>query len=591
MSTRDPKPFRTAAPSGAWSVLPGLLGGASVGAALTGGVQAVGVLAASGGGPTLVDTAALVVANGVVIGLLVVVALMVPAAVFGGFLVRVGGGLPRWVGFWLGLALGLCVQLSVASASGWEAAPGGWTCLAALALAPASVVIASWLPAGRARIFGIFLAIAPGLVWVELGRHAPAGGTDPPVDAPDVLLVTVEGLRGTAGPAPQPRLPVLAALAEDGVRFDSARTTRPEGVAGAASALSGDGAAAGEAGPTVPELLHLEGWKTGAFLSRASVGTERIISGFDLVNRGAVLLLAGEHTVAGALVAATGWRAAARRGDRETTDAAVAWIREARIDRFRPLFLWVHLAGAAPPGLATPPWDTAYYQGDARDPSRPSVIAELGLVGESAIAFEGVTDPNYVIAQHSGAASAADEQVGRLLAALEDGGSRPKVVVVAGVSGIALGDGGLWLTTEAVPTAATASVPVVVRAAGRLPRGATSASTVSIADVATTTLELVGVSAEGVGGRSLVPVAFGRHGQPFTATAAVEGPGLVLWGDHWSFSTATGDDAGELALERGEAGEEVIALLRSISAGLREGEVAPLAAEEGRLLRKLGAGL
>jgi arylsulfatase A-like enzyme len=587
-------PQATPPPVGSASL--GLLSGAAVGGALIGVMEAVGALVASGGGPRPLEFVGLSAVNGAVIALFVVVLLALPAAAFGARLVRAVGSLPRWIGFWLGLALGVWVQMVAAALAGGPRAPSVLMCVVALALPPAAVAISSLLQAGRARIFGIFLALAPGVVWVELARHAPPGGTDPPPEAPDLLLVTVEGLRGVPGPAPVPRMAALDALAEGGVRFTGAHTPAPDGVAGARAALMGVGPVAAAPSGTVADRLHREGWRTGSFVGRARVGLPELVSGFDRVNRGGLISDAVQHTMTGAVLSAWGWRASPLRADRDTVDAALQWLSEVRADPYRPVFLWVHLAGAAPPSVALPPWDTAYYQGDARDPGRPQVAEALGLVPAVGAQFEGVTDPRYVIAQQAGAASASDEQVGRLVAALEAGGTRPQVVIVVGVSGVALGEGDVWLAPEVVPSEATAAVPIVARASGSLPRGATPSASVSVADVATTMLELAGVavepgsSAHGFGGRSLVPVAFGRHGWPYTVTAALEGGGLTIWGDHWSFSTSGAQDEGRLVVEFGQADGARAELIRSVAAAHRAGSPLTLTADQERSLRELGRG-
>ena len=115
-------------------------------------------------------------------------------------------------------------------------------------------------------------------------------------------------------------------------------------------------------------------------------------------------------------------------------------------------------------------------------------------------------------------------------------GERPRVLVIAGTHGLALGDHGVWLRPESPPTTATARVGLVVRAPGHLPRGSTSDEVVSLTDVPPTLLELAGLTdEEGPAGRSLVPTAFGRRGRGWAGVRAAGGQTATLFGRWWAW--------------------------------------------------------
>ncbi len=512
--------------------------GAAIGGALFGVADALGVMAESASTPGPALRAVVVAACGGLFAVAAVGAALPVLLAVGRRLAPIVGDPPQWLGFWVGLGLSAPLEVALRAAGGTplgvqEAALAVGAPLVALALALAP-------PPGRPRVFAVMAGLAPLVGMVEYGRRDVGTDGFPDEGVSDVLLVTVEGLRGAPWPEPAPRLPVLDGLAAEGVSFARAVAPQPDGTTGAVAAVTGALPWAPAVGVPAAVGFRADGWRTAAFVGRAAVG-DGIDAGFEVVDARPGVVGALSGTVAGRLLAFAGVRPPARRSDRATVDAALAWLAVAREDRYRPAFVWVHLAGPAVPVSPAPPWDTAYAGGDPRDPGRPPLAEALDLSPALAAWTEGRTDPGWVVGQHAGAASAADEQIGRLVEALaaHPRGAQATVVVV-GTHGVALGDGGVWLRPEPVPTVATASVPLLVRAPGRLPAGVTSNEVVSPADLPATLLELGGVGVEDAPVGSLVPVAFGRRGRTLAATRGGAGGAVRVVGRWFEATWAAG---------------------------------------------------
>lgn len=479
----------------------------------------------------------------------VVLALLMPLVVLAGHrIATLAGDPPRWPGFWMGLGGGVPILLGLHVLLGAD--PGGRTAAAALVAPVAAGAVALAVAPGRARVFAIMLGLAPLVVQVELGRRRVPTSGFPEADAPHVLLVTVEGLRGGDWPAPAPRLPGIGALAADGVRFERAFTPVPSVEPALDAVLEGRQPWEGSATPSASlgTVLRDAGWRTGAVSGRAAVIPDRD-AGFEVARTGAALRTAASGSLLARVLGALGLAPPARRPDREVVEDTLAWLEQAGVDRHRPTFTWVHLAGAADPVTPTPPWDTAYASGDPWDPGRPPLVEALALPASTASVVGDRTDPAWLLGQHAGAASAADAAVARLVEAVDAiPGERPRVIAVVGTHGLALGEGDVWLQPESPPTDATARVALLVRAPTQLPRGTVSDEAVSLVDLPPTLLELAGVRSEPpLGGASLVPTAFGRRGRGWVGVRAADGAAATLFGRWWTWP----HPGGELQLRPG----------------------------------------
>jgi len=247
--------------------------------------------------------------------------------------------------------------------------------------------------------------------------------------------------------------PFLDRLAGEGVRFDAVSSTVPLTLPSHATMLSGllplhhglrnNGVGALPAGTgTLATLLAGNHYRTGAFVGAFVLdGRFGLKPGFEVYDDEIP-----RDPKAGVSLEA-------ERPGREVVDRALAWL--ARKDD-RPFFLWVHLYDAHAPYNPPPAWA-------ARHPGRP----------------------------YDGEISEVDEQVGRLLAALDERGIAGRTVVaVVADHGESLGEHG-ELTHGLLLYEPTLHVPLILRAPGRLAPRVVRAP-VSLVDLAPTLAGLVG---------------------------------------------------------------------------------------------------
>jgi choline-sulfatase len=284
------------------------------------------------------------------------------------------------------------------------------------------------------------------------GSSGGASGLGGATGRPNLLLVTLDTVRadhlGCYGYA-LAETPNLDRLAREGVRFAHASSPVPLTLPAHASILTGllpphhgvrnngtGGLPAGTA--TLATRLAAAGYRTGAFVA-AFVLDHRfgLQPGFEVyddeVNRDPN----------------AGWVLEAERPANQVVDRALAWL--GRNDS-RPFFLWVHLYDAHAP----------------YNPPSPQRERHPGRPYDGAIAFD-------------------DEQLGRLLAAIDEADRRGErkwtVVAVAADHGESLGEHGeathgLLLYEPAL------AVPMLLRAPGLAPRVVTTP--VGLVDLAPT---------------------------------------------------------------------------------------------------------
>jgi arylsulfatase A-like enzyme len=260
-----------------------------------------------------------------------------------------------------------------------------------------------------------------------------SGGERPPAAAkeasprarPSILLVTLDTTRWDAiGPeARGARTPGFDALAARGLRFRQAYATAPETLPSHASMLTGlypaghgvreNARYLAPAHPVAAEKLRAGGYRTAAF-----------VSSFVLARRFG--LARGFEHYDDALPERRSERSA-----RETTDRALAWL-EGGAGR-EPLFLWVHYFDPHAPYEPPEPYRS-------RHPRSP----------------------------YLGEVEAMDEQLGRLVAALEGRSRGPVAIVVASDHGEGLGDHGEAQHGNLVYQS-TMLVPVVIAGPGVVP--------------------------------------------------------------------------------------------------------------------------
>ena len=193
---------------------------------------------------------------------------------------------------------------------------------------------------------------------------------------------------------------------------------------------------------TLAEVLSDSGYETAAFVSSFVLDAKfGLAQGFDLYDDAVN-------------PSTTPMGFADRRGD-VTTQRAIQWL-EGR-PHHRPFFLWVH-----------------YYDAHAPyDPPAP---------------FAG----RYAAQPYDGEIAFVDEQVGRLLKAVEATPERETLVVVAADHGEGMGEHGEWSHALLVQES-TLRIPLILYARTGLPAGLQVAARVSQVDLTPTILSLLGI--------------------------------------------------------------------------------------------------
>lgn len=245
--------------------------------------------------------------------------------------------------------------------------------------------------------------------------------------------------------------PNLDRLCERGVVFSRAVATAPSTLPSHASIFTGlyprrHGARAnalyhlGSEQRTLAEVLSDNGYETAAFVSSFVLDSKfGLAQGFDLYD-----------DEVSPSTAPMGF--AERRGDM-TTQRAIQWLERSHP---RPFFLWVHYFDAHAPYIPPAPFAGRYAQ-----------------PYDDEIAF-------------------VDEQVGRLLTAVEAARERETLVVVAADHGEGMGEHGEWSHALLVQES-TLRIPLILYARTGLPAGLNVAARVSQVDMMPTILSLLGI--------------------------------------------------------------------------------------------------
>jgi arylsulfatase A-like enzyme len=505
------------------------------------------VLAAAGGGALFgsAEAARVVVGERLLLADWQVVALLGLGAL-GGAAVGAAGAVPlavlparplgraRWMGFLAGVSAPLLVSIAVA----WFTDPPPFTepfpmqgnVAAFGGVAVGIAVLAAVLyqgARGAGRVAGAALGVAIALAaWAYAAANPVPAPTKPmPAGAPNVLLVTLDTVRadrfGALGnPTVQTR--AFDTLAGEGALFSAASAVAPVTGPSHASMFTGrgpwdhgvllNGVPVPADHPLLAEILRDHGWSTAAFVSAYVLDSANgFARGFEVYDDDF-----GWIPGASALLPARVLAMARRRADPnevlerrgvDTVERALAWLQARQGGAW---FVWVHLFDAHGPYEPPPPWDTQYYQGDARDPANTSMKDVKNVAPYLTKSLEGVTDLSYVLAQYDGEVSYVDSQLGRLLAAVDP---QNTLVAVIGDHGESLGEHDVWFNHGDDVHETSVHVPFALRWPGRVP--VTRVDTpVEGTDLAPTVLDLVGVPVpEGMTGESAVPVLTGGVGR------------------------------------------------------------------------------
>ena len=390
-----------------------------------------------------------------------------------------------------------------------------WVMLGALALA--STALLAWT-ARRPDVFYALLKRDSALgraLGHSLAPFPPTRVTPPaapplpslraraPLGPARVVLLTIDALRADALPAygaPDGRAPRLAALADAALVFADAYTQTPNSAPSVATLLTGlypfRHGVRNNRMPLVarnqrlPEALAAVGYATAAFVTNPNFGEpfqfERGFGTFRYLR--ATLGPDG-------LVRDT--------NDPEAVTQALAW---AGAHRDGPFFLWVHLM--APHSPYIPPDDLA-----TRFASAPGGWFDVWNVQgpEARLAGRRISfDRGAYATAYAGEVASADRLGGRLLDGLEAAGVLADAhVMVLADHGEAFGESDVFGHGRSLDRAET-RVPLLWRLP-RASRVATITTTVQLADVMPTLLDLLGVAAPSdVDGRDLAALLVGE---------------------------------------------------------------------------------
>ncbi|MSQ00591.1 MAG: hypothetical protein EXR71_01700 [Myxococcales bacterium] len=431
-------------------------------------------------------------------------------------------GRSRWAAFLLGVtvmaAAELAIDIFTDPAPFTEAGPLQGSLLAWLALSggvsAAALGIYQAARGLRNVVSAVMLLAVLGAAWAwSAGSAIPPTATTAPPGSPNVLLVTLDTVRADRmGAYGNTAIDTrhFDQLAEEGVLFEAASAVAAVTGPSHAAMLSGTGPwdngvllngvpLPGDT-PLLAERLHRAGWATAAFVSAYVLDSDLGFSrGFSVYDDDFGLFPgARELFVSRALDMAHRHRdpdwVLERRGGL-TTDRALAWLQT----QTGPWFAWVHLFDAHGPYAPPPPWDTAYYAGDPRDPSHTSMRDVTHVARYLLPSLVGITDLNYVLSQYDGEVSYADRQLGRLMDAVPAN----TIVVAIGDHGESLGEHGVWFNHGDDLYETSLRVPFAIRWPGRLaPR--LIQSPVEGSDLAPILLGLMGLPTDGMTGRNVL---------------------------------------------------------------------------------------
>ncbi|HET9317265.1 MAG TPA: sulfatase, partial [Vicinamibacteria bacterium] len=353
---------------------------------------------------------------------------------------------------------------------------------------------------------------ALGFLLLACERQAPA---PPPPSRPaasvgtrlNVLLITIDTLRadhlGLYGYR-RPTSPRLDAFAKRAVVFDQAYTYWPKTRGSFVALMSGRRDSQTGYGKTHPLLLDFNpslaqvlkqaGYRSAATVDNANVAAQHgFARGFERYRE--TWQESGLPTEMD--------RARAITGD------GVAFVENASPSQ--PFFLWLHYVNPHAPYTPPAPYDTAFVDAGARSGPRLRVVDGFvgGIRKEWAVA--GQDRLGYYVAQYDGEIAAVDQEVGRVLDALEGSPvAKSTVVVVTSDHGESLGEHDYFFDHGQDLFDPSLRIPLLVAVPGVVGGGRTSALA-STLDLVPTVLDAVKVSyPPDLAGTSLLPAVRGQ---------------------------------------------------------------------------------
>jgi arylsulfatase A-like enzyme len=349
-----------------------------------------------------------------------------------------------------------------------------------------------------------------------LGLGCPGSGRQPATKASptaaaagngwNVLLITIDTLRADHLACYGYRRltsPRIDALARRGTVFDQAYTYWPKTRGSFVALLTGKPASRTgyskvhqvllDLNPTLASVLKAAGYETAAVVDNPNVAAQLgYAKGFDSYRETweeKALLTEADKA-------------------RAITEDGVRRLREARAER--PFFLWLHYVNPHAPYTPPAPFDTAFLDDAARSGPRLAVVPGLhgGIPRQWAV--PGQDRLGYYVAQYDGEIAAVDQEVGRVLDALDASAAKSNtLVVLTSDHGESLGEHDYFFDHGEDLFDPSLRIPLVVVAPGSR-GGRRSDALASTLDIVPTVLDAVKVSyPPDLAGESLLRVVQG----------------------------------------------------------------------------------
>jgi len=367
--------------------------------------------------------------------------------------------------------------------------------------------------------------------------HAPAASGN----RHNVLLVTIDTLRadhlGAYG-YQRRTSPRIDALARAGTVFESAYTAWPKTRGSMVIMLTGRNPSRNGYSKTHPVLLDLNptlasvlkeaGYATAAIVDNPNVAAQNgYAKGFDRYRET--------------------WeeKSLATEADRmrAITDGGIAFLRGADSDR--PFFLWLHYVNPHAPYTPPPPFDTRFL--DAAASAGPRLGLVPGFHGgiPKRWAVRGQDHLGYYVAQYDGEVAAVDEEVGRLVDALQGSAAgKDTVVILTSDHGESLGEHDYYFDHGEDLFEPSLAVPLLAVVPGGK-AGVRSRVFASTLDVVPTILDAVKVSyPPDLGGVSLLGAVMGKTAPGRERLFAQNDRNLVATWDHRLKIVGTPEEGG-----------------------------------------------
>ena len=339
---------------------------------------------------------------------------------------------------------------------------------------------------------------------------SPAASPPPTAGNPlNVLLVTIDTLRadhlGAYGYR-RPTSPRIDALASRGALFERAYTYWPKTRGSFVMMMTGRRPSQNGYGKTHPVLvdfnatlasvLRAAGYETAAVVDNPNVAAQHgYAKGFDRYRETWQEKALGDEV----------GRA------RAITEDGIAFL---RAPHAKPFFLWLHYVDPHAPYAPPAPYDRRFVDGGEVQRS-PQLAVVPGFHGgiPKRWAIPGQDRLAWYVAQYDGEIAFADEQVGRVVDALDKSGAAPRtLVIVTSDHGESLGEHGYFFDHGEDLFDPGLAIPLLVMAPGAK-AGVRSRALASTLDILPTVLDALKLSyPPDLAGRSLLADVAGRGG-------------------------------------------------------------------------------